>query len=77
MPTRYLRGNCRPCPACALRQEDQVRFVLRAKVPCNVCAGEGIIALSPAEIYDAQLAAARDLYWSDPARARDAGWAAG
>ncbi len=65
--TPYLHGNCEPCPACALRREvADSAPILRAEVPCNVCAGRGYLPLSDAEIVARTCEEARRLFW--PAR---------
>lgn len=64
MPTPYLKGNCDPCDACALRREAalQVRISLK-DIPCNVCKGVGYLPLDAAEIVRRTCEEARRLYW--------------
>lgn len=66
MPTPYLKGNCDPCDACALRREAaiQVRISLR-DVPCNVCNGVVYLPLDTAEIVRRTCDEARRLHWPD------------
>lgn len=66
MTTPWLCGNCEPCPACALRREAlDLGAVLRPDVPCNVCRGTGLVALSDVEIVRRTCDEARRIYWPD------------
>jgi hypothetical protein len=64
MTTPYLHGNHDPCPACEMRREVQdTTRIMRAAIPCNVCAGAGFLPLSDAEIVRRTCIEARRTYW--------------
>lgn len=64
MTDMTLHENGEPCPACALRREDEdTTAVLRAAVPCNICGGVGRVAIPDRNIIAAAIAWARVHYW--------------
>jgi hypothetical protein len=76
-----LCGNNDPCPACALQREAVVGQAgpwgpvtdgRQVHLPCQLCDGWGLLALSDAEIVARTVAIARRDYWP----AREAAWAA-
>ena len=61
-----LDGNGEPCPACALRRQDEdTTAVLRPAVPCNHCGGIARVALPIEQIVAAHVAWARAHYWPE------------
>jgi hypothetical protein len=59
MPNRYLAGNGRPCPACALRRALLSPWRVGDRMPCNRCDGSGRLAFSACRIVLMTRAAAR------------------
>ncbi len=64
MPTPELHGNHDPCPACEMRREAMDTAPIdRPEVPCNVCAGTGMLPLEAAEVVRRTVVEARRVYW--------------